>query len=212
MDWTAVALSESIFIWDPKIWSHNDLSPKRFASSSMVLMCMKTSVLLNCQLGKVILKAAPQPQQHNSGDCEWCISNFYYWMTLEYCFSIKLYHVCHVNLSLFVKILFIKFQCLYFKAFQVMILELPRLFVAWRLLVNLLNTFKTSLMEADSFSNNSWQKPKVFLFSVVNFIFIATEVIIKAPGILFFLDGIKTHFSEWSTKPKLTKSLTHFHT
>ena len=77
-----------------------------------------------------------------------------------------------------------------------MILELPRLFVAWRLLVNLLNTFKTSLMEADSFSNNSWQKPKVFLFSVVNFIFIATEVIIKAPGILFFLDGIKTHFSE----------------
>ena len=42
------------------------------------------------------------------------------------------------------------------------------------------NSLKTSLMETDSISNTSWQKPNIFLFfPVVNLAGIMTELIIN---------------------------------
>ena len=85
-------------------------------------------------------------------------------------------------------------------------------FMAWKLLANLLNSLETSLMETDSFSNTSWQRLKTFFFFlVVNFTVIVTELIIN-PKYSIFWDGTKADFSGWTTKPRLPKSLTHFHT
>ena len=69
------------------------------------------------------------------------------------------------------------------------------------LLVNLPYSLEISLMEADSFSSDSWQRSNIiFVSSVVNLIVIVTELIIN-PKYSISRDGTKTNFSGWTTKP-----------
>ena len=61
-------------------------------------------------------------------------------------------------------------------------------------------------------SNIYWQRSKIFLFfSDINLTVIVTELSVNCTYSISW-DGTKTYFFWWTTKPRLPKSLTHFHT
>ena len=104
MQWAAVVLSESIFIWESQIWSHNYLSSKKIALISNILMWLRVSAILHWPPVEVFLKQFPI-----TDNCKRGVSNFY---SIDWPWNIVFLFTMWIYRDLFVKISVIKFNFL----------------------------------------------------------------------------------------------------